>query len=322
MEERFGDCKDKAALLIALLRSVGIEAAFGLSAPDYRGSADYLPSDRFSHVLVLLPERGGWSALDPTGQTYTYPELPSALYGTKVLPITAQGESALITLGPAAKTGTTWTFLITASKNSSPVSGTAVLRGDDAADARAALSSKDKALASGALESVISAWVPGLDVGSATVDTAEDLGTSPSYSFKGSLRGILAESEKGLTLKLPWACALPESLLFDARSDARASPLAVSESFFALPLRQTFVVSLAKGSRPLRLPENAALKFRDASARFSCRFEGERLVLEREIYLPAMYVAPADIKEFRAFLEAVIAKQSECAVVDAQGSSL
>ena len=67
-ERRYGDCKDKALLMVAMLRQLGIEASPALVNPYLRrGVADGLPSPGvFNHVIVKVTvgHRARW--LDPT----------------------------------------------------------------------------------------------------------------------------------------------------------------------------------------------------------------------------------------------------------------
>ncbi len=54
LSNRFGDCKDKANLLIALLKSSGIEANFVLL--NRGGATDVtFPSWQFNHAICLVP---------------------------------------------------------------------------------------------------------------------------------------------------------------------------------------------------------------------------------------------------------------------------
>lgn len=68
LAERLGDCKDKVALLNAVLREFGIDARPALvSMERNRGVGSYLPShDQFDHVIsrVVVGEKTWW--LDPT----------------------------------------------------------------------------------------------------------------------------------------------------------------------------------------------------------------------------------------------------------------
>jgi hypothetical protein len=68
--ERLGDCKDKVALLNAMLQRLGFDARPALvSLQRNRGMADYLPGhDQFDHVITRLQLDGKVYWLDPTLQ--------------------------------------------------------------------------------------------------------------------------------------------------------------------------------------------------------------------------------------------------------------
>ncbi len=78
LERRWGDCKDKAFLLVDLLRDAGIEAWPALIRLDPEGRVDReFPSPQFNHVITAVkaeglgltdddPVSGGYLFLDPT----------------------------------------------------------------------------------------------------------------------------------------------------------------------------------------------------------------------------------------------------------------
>lgn len=68
LEQRYGDCKDKATLLIALLAEIGVEAEPILVNTDvHRGVRDFLPrATAFDHVIVRILDVPGWTFVDPT----------------------------------------------------------------------------------------------------------------------------------------------------------------------------------------------------------------------------------------------------------------
>ena len=68
MTHRYGDCKGKSGLLIALLREAGIEAYGALVKPSDQGRLLLnIPSLDFTHMIVALPENdGSYRYLDPT----------------------------------------------------------------------------------------------------------------------------------------------------------------------------------------------------------------------------------------------------------------
>jgi transglutaminase-like putative cysteine protease/lipoprotein NlpI len=73
LERRYGDCKDKTYLLLALLRRLGVEATpmlVSMQAP--RAPAKVLPSPwPFDHVVIQARVEGKTVYLEPTGPTQT-----------------------------------------------------------------------------------------------------------------------------------------------------------------------------------------------------------------------------------------------------------
>lgn len=91
----YGDCKDKATLLVGLLRSVGIEAHVALlntgPGPDME---DEIPGlNHFDHAIVFVPGTDPiW--IDPTAELYRAGELPFQDQGRKAL-IAGPGTTTL-----------------------------------------------------------------------------------------------------------------------------------------------------------------------------------------------------------------------------------
>lgn len=68
---RIGDCKDKAALGIAMLRSAGFTANFVLVNARYEGlNKHMLPSIAFNHAIVSVATQEGTLYLDLTAQNF------------------------------------------------------------------------------------------------------------------------------------------------------------------------------------------------------------------------------------------------------------
>jgi hypothetical protein len=89
LARRFGDCKDKAVLLVALLRELGVRAEPALVNTRWeRGVADALPSPvAFDHVVVQLELDGHEIYVDATASFERGPlrEAPSLRYGRALL---------------------------------------------------------------------------------------------------------------------------------------------------------------------------------------------------------------------------------------------
>lgn len=62
--DRCGVCKDKAALLISMLRMAGFEACPAMTMAGSR--IESLPADHFNHSVALVKIDGKWEPLDPT----------------------------------------------------------------------------------------------------------------------------------------------------------------------------------------------------------------------------------------------------------------
>lgn len=110
LKRRFGDCKDKTGLLIALLAQLGIKAEPVLvysRAPAM--PARLLPSPSwFDHVIVRLQADGKTYFVDPTreGEKGLLSRLPTAIPGAAGL-VASEASTALLAL-PEEQGGTPW----------------------------------------------------------------------------------------------------------------------------------------------------------------------------------------------------------------------
>ncbi len=102
LRRRFGDCKDKAVLLTALLRALGIEAWPLLVAPNWRAAvARVQPSTAaFSHAIVTFLMDGQRHFVDPTivgqGGDLAHLQVPPYGFGLEV----RTGATELLELPP------------------------------------------------------------------------------------------------------------------------------------------------------------------------------------------------------------------------------
>src|SRR5205807_6679737 len=91
---RFGDCKDKASLMIALLRAAGIEAEIALVRTRSLGDVAPEPASIavFNHAIVYVPKYELW--LDGTAE-YAGPELPLEDQGALSLTVSLSGAAQI-----------------------------------------------------------------------------------------------------------------------------------------------------------------------------------------------------------------------------------
>ena len=100
-ETRFGDCKDKATLFIALARSLGIAAHPVIVS--LRGEPDSTTPTilQFDHMIAAVDRPGGYLYLDLTAELIPYGEVPEYLQGEMGLVVHPDGRGEVITFPQA-----------------------------------------------------------------------------------------------------------------------------------------------------------------------------------------------------------------------------
>jgi len=98
LARRFGDCKDKASLMLSLLREVGVPAELTLVRTRRGGRLDPSPASLaiFDHAIVYVPSLDLY--LDGTAEFSGISELPSEDQGVMVLRVGPPGDAAAGTL--------------------------------------------------------------------------------------------------------------------------------------------------------------------------------------------------------------------------------
>jgi transglutaminase-like putative cysteine protease/tetratricopeptide (TPR) repeat protein len=96
-QRRFGDCKDKATLLVTLFRSVGIESELVLLRTRHGGRIDESPASLavFDHAIAYVPALDLY--IDGTAEFSGLAELPSEDQATMALRVSARGAKLVQT---------------------------------------------------------------------------------------------------------------------------------------------------------------------------------------------------------------------------------
>lgn len=95
---KYGDCKDQAILLIALLKEAGIKAyPVLIGTKDMPKLQEDLPSVLFNHCIAAVDIDGEIIFLDPTGETVLFGDLPAADQDRDVLVIFENEEKLMRT---------------------------------------------------------------------------------------------------------------------------------------------------------------------------------------------------------------------------------
>jgi transglutaminase-like putative cysteine protease len=109
-DKLYGDCKDKATLLVTMLELAGIKASpVLLHADEHRAIDEGLPTlNAFNHCIALAHVAGKEVWLDATAETCAYGDIPNSDRGSRVLVVNdGKGEFKTIPPYTAADNGMT-----------------------------------------------------------------------------------------------------------------------------------------------------------------------------------------------------------------------
>ncbi|MCM8816953.1 MAG: DUF3857 domain-containing protein [Candidatus Omnitrophica bacterium] len=85
LKSGYGDCKDKAALMVAMLKCVGIKSYIALINTERQIEENIPFPGQFNHAIVAVQRENDFLILDPTSQVIPYPELPPSDQNKPVL---------------------------------------------------------------------------------------------------------------------------------------------------------------------------------------------------------------------------------------------
>ncbi|HMC30954.1 MAG TPA: DUF3857 domain-containing protein, partial [Candidatus Angelobacter sp.] len=199
---RFGDCKDKASLMISLLRAAGIEAEIALVRTRSLGDVAAEPASIavFNHAIVYVPKYELW--LDGTAE-YAGRELPLEDQGALALTVNL-GGAAQFRRVPMSRAGDNYTkHTIRATLSPLGViqfSGSTVTRGEDAPALRHDLAVREQQLDTFRRE--LAEVFPTVQVDRVAVRGAEELSSAVSVDFQGALNSF--ERKRMVSLSSSW----------------------------------------------------------------------------------------------------------------------
>ena len=299
LTRRFGDCKDKASLMHAMLEALGIDSRLVLLRTRRMGNLEEAPASLavFDHAILYVPKYELY--LDGTAEFHGSGELPADDRGAEALVIEPDGTGSHIRRTPDARpadnVGETRTRLSLSADGSATLDLTESARGPWTAELRRTFESPDERRAR-AEEQLARAAFPGMKVTAVEVSDPHDIERPFTARFKASAPAFATATAGALRFS-PFGQqrSYVESY---AQLSRRALPQ-------RLPAPQRLTVSaeveLPGGWRAV-LPQDAS---EDApQGNWSVKYAlGEGKVTARlELELKGGTVAPQDYAAFRAFL--------------------
>ena len=292
---RFGDCKDMASLMIALLRAAGIPAEIALVRTRRMGDIDKDATSIsvFDHAIVYLPEQDLW--LDGTAEYAGSRELPLDDQGAMALTVAEDGNAQMRRI-PVSLPMENYTHRKVqaeiAANGEIRFSGSAYTRGEDAPGLRRQFEMPEQQRES--LRNNLAQVFPSVQVDAVQVLGANDLERDVTVNFRGELNHFAGQ--RVLSLAPSW---MPRSYVQTLAAQAQRNEELVlpapwtteEEIHFALPANAT--VEELPRTRSINTPFGSAL------LRYELR--GNEIVVSTSVQFKQYRVAAADYAAFRDF---------------------
>jgi transglutaminase-like putative cysteine protease/tetratricopeptide (TPR) repeat protein len=299
---RYGDCKDKAALLKVMLEAAGVKANLVLVRTRQLGAVAGDPASMhiFNHAITYVP--GLDLFLDGTAEFNGTRELTTMDQGAQALIVEDGGKTRWVTL-PVDKADINvmrQTLTIDLTGEQAVVTGQAVATGANAVYWRTVF--EDEQRREEALERELSATYPGADVERATYSDVRDLEkpVELGYTFKGGQ--IIREAG---ARRFVYPLGAPKDLLGAyAKQSRRDQDLILRVPFvsettvrYRLPANATFG----------QTPKAEALTTPFGSFKIDYAQQGGELVVTARYSIETARVSAADYAAFRRFVSDITA---------------
>jgi tetratricopeptide (TPR) repeat protein len=226
MHRKYGDCKDKSALLVAMLRSFGIHANVALLESGYGPDTDSeVPGvDRFDHAIVYVDIPGKPMWIDATANQYRVGDIPSGDQGRQAL-IASKTTTGLTTVTEQANTWRRQTYEVRF-KDFGPASITEIMeaKGPDEASLRESYISNSNVRDS--LEKYVKANYLAKSLGRYELSGTDDLSSPVRVSVEAvdTPQAVTTTENAQVGLgatrvleELPWALRAPDQAGQEAR---------------------------------------------------------------------------------------------------------
>jgi transglutaminase-like putative cysteine protease/lipopolysaccharide biosynthesis regulator YciM len=291
---RFGDCKDKASLMIAMLRAAGIEAEIALVRTRSLGDVAESPASIavFNHAIVYVPKYELW--LDGTAE-YAGRELPLEDQGALALTVNLSGAAQLrrIPMSRAADNYTRHTIQATLSPSGMiQFHGSTVTRGEEAPGLRHELAVPEQQL--DIFRRELAEVFPTVQVDRVAVRGAEELSRDVSVEFQGALTNF--RQKPVVSLSSSW---MPRSYVAAlAMSSTRTQDLVLSSPWST---EEEIHIALPEGAEVTTLPRDQNLTSSFGSVRLHYKKSGGQIVIQSRVEFEKARVNAQDYPAFRQF---------------------
>jgi tetratricopeptide (TPR) repeat protein len=300
----FGDCKDQASLMIAMLEHVGVDAEIVLLRTRHLGRIPTSPPslEVFNHAIVYVPSLGFY--IDPTAERVAVGDLPSADQG--VMALRVDEDTVVLETTPLVEPErqTREMTLRVALSPDGAVRGRLVMRttGWIAGLTRSALD--DEANRVSYLERLLSQYVRGIAVSNVAATDVTELDTDTEAAMD-----IVAPAfarREGDVLSVPLSIATSLTGLV-------SQPTREQDLVFGPPIGwvESLDIALPSGLTPAELPEPVTIESPIATFRLAVtRAPAGALQVRSSLLWRAERITPGDYPALRDLVERVTAART------------
>lgn len=295
----FGDCKDKASLLVTMLREAGIQAEFVLIRTGDLGLLTSEPASLsvFNHAIAYVPSIKTY--LDGTAENHGIFELPFGDQGAFALILKDTGAELVTT--PVEKSGRNVTSLHSQIRldpeGNATLTSSADIRGSEAAALRRGLEAE--ATRRDRFEGSLASVYPGTHLKALKIESLKDLSKPVSYSFTAEIPTYATLQDDGFEVPIDDGLGLVSAYarLPERQYDLMVGPTRVME--------RSMVIEAPKGYGVIDLPKSTELSTRFGTLSVGVSGKDDTVHIVRRFELKVDRVTPDAYPEFVDFIRRV-----------------
>jgi transglutaminase-like putative cysteine protease len=292
----FGDCKDKAAMIVVLLRAVGVPAEFAMVRTRSAGEveANAYSVQLFNHAVAYVPELNLY--LDGTAEYAALGELPPDDQGAVAVTVDEDGNATRRIVpysSPEANRVTREVRARLAPDGQVEFASQTKFAGYFAAEQRRNSQNADLA---GSYRAALAQFYPSVKIAHAVAEGTARASREVDLKIEGSIDAAHGEREVTLRSSLNTAGLTKKYAPERVRRNPVLVPVTPSE-------HEIFDYDLPEGASAT-LPDDTHLETAFGKLEISYRRSGNKLQVETYTELNPLTVAPSDYAAFRAFCQA------------------
>jgi tetratricopeptide (TPR) repeat protein len=307
-ERRFGDCKDKALLMTAMMREAGVEASMVLVRTRDNGEIDPQPASLaiFNHAICYLP--GLKLFLDGTAEYSGLRELPYQDQGVWVLVVSPDGKTERMKTPEDSPESNryraSYEIAVPPSGGDAAVRASVSVEGQECAWIRRRYQDRDKLKET--LEKDLAGSYPGTRLEKVDITPLDDLRPVVTLTYEGTL-GQMARPDGKDRVSLPiWMGGLSLSNSYASLKD-RVYPVEI-EYPWTQSNRTVYRLPPGASAEP---PQAVSLETPFGSVIRQATQEGDAVSVVLRVTISCRVVEPRDYPAFRDFCKQVDQTVSE-----------